>query len=191
VEAPKPDESPVEQTLVTPSAYESADPASPTPAETNETRPHRRSRWRLVLLVILAVVGVTCVGGAGAGYFLYYKASEPDRSTPTVVVRQYLEAVLNQRSDQLAARFSCDGIDDGELRALMKDVKDREQRFGIAIRPSWENFQATTNGGNGKVAFDLRLSTTVDGVAQREVQRWEFRLINRSGWRVCKTSRIS
>ncbi len=144
-----------------------------------------------MLLVMAAVVAVTCTGVLGTGYFLYYKASEPDRSTPTVVVRQYLEAVLNEHSDQLAARFSCDSVDDGELRALVKDVKDREERFGITIRPSWENFQSTTDGRKATVQLDLRLSTTVDGVAQREVQRWEFGLVNRSGWRVCSAKRIS
>jgi len=150
-----------------------------------------RPRWRVVLLVLFAVVGAICTGVLGTGYFLYYKASEPDRSTPTVVVRQYLEVVLNDRDQQRSGLFTCRGVDDSQLRALLTDVEAREQRFSISIRPSWENFDVATQGRNATVTFDLRLSTTVDGIAQREVQRWEIGLVNQSGWRVCSTKRVS
>jgi hypothetical protein len=191
VEEPKRGESPVEPTPEISAARESSDPAPSGPPETGSTPPRRRSRWRLVLLVMAAVIGITCVAGLGAGYLFYYKISEPDRSSPTVVVRAYLEAVLNERSDQQAALFSCRHVEDGEIRALLKDVKDREERFGITIRPSWENFEASTHGGKSDVRLDLRLSTTVEGVAQREVQRWEFGVVKQSGWRVCSAKRIS
>jgi hypothetical protein len=140
---------------------------------------------------MLIVAGTTCLGGLGVGYVLYYKASEPDRSTPSVAVDQYLDAVLNQRNDQRAALFSCRGVHDGQLRDLLKDLKDRENRFSITIAPSWENFEVSTQGGRASVALDLRLSTTVDGIAQREVQRWEFGVEDGSGWRVCSAKRIS
>jgi hypothetical protein len=153
-------------------------------------RRSQRPRWRLVLLVMAVVVGTTCLGGLGVGYFLYYKASEPNRGTPSVTVDQYLEAALNERDDQRSALFTCGHPDIQQLRDLLKDLTDRESRFSIKITPSWENFQVTTNGDNATVALDLRLSTTVNGLAQREVQRWEFGVVQDGGWRVCSAKRV-
>src|SRR5689334_3809624 len=75
-----------------------------------EQAPASRSRGRTLRIVLASVLGglaVLCVGGLGTGYLLYRKVSEPDRSTPGVVVRQYLDATLNERDDNRAGLFTC------------------------------------------------------------------------------------
>ncbi len=164
----------------------------PEASKAGDTGSRQRPRWRLVLLVMAVVVGVTCIGGLSAGYFLYYKASEPDRSTPGVVVDQYLQATFSDRNEAMARRFTCESPDQlTEMRAMLDDIEEREQRGSKTITVHWEDFDSSIAGRSATVTASLIVITpTSAGAASRSIRRWEFKLENRSGWRVCGVQRI-
>ncbi len=175
-----------------PATHESMDAVPPEPAKAGDTGLRRRPRWRLVLLVMLAVVGVTCVGGVVVGYFLYYKATEPDRSTPGVVVDQYLQATFSDRDENRARLFTCENPDKlTEMQAMLSDIKDREKRGSKIITVHWEDFDSSITGRSATVTANLIVVTPSSaGASSRSIRKWQFTTENRSGWRVCDAHRI-
>jgi hypothetical protein len=142
----------------------------------------------IVLAVVLGVVSLLCVGGLGTGYLFYRQVSEPDRSTPGVVVRQYLQATFDDRDKSKAARFTCGRpADIGETEKLLADIVSREERFGIRITVGWENFVAEENKGAATVAVRLKIGVPEQsGQSSESFQQWTFALRHQSaGWRVC------
>jgi hypothetical protein len=145
-----------------------------------------------VLAVILGASALLCLGGIGVGYFVYHRVSEPDRSTPTVAVDQYLNATFVARDASRARLFTCaDPQSIGEGQGLLRDVQDKEARFGAHIAVSWESLKASVKDNSATVDGVVRLNTTIGGNSQEEIQNWRFSVSRRSGWRVCDARRIS
>jgi hypothetical protein len=160
----------------------SAPPAPPT----TRVRP-----WKTVLVLLAVIAGVLCLGGLGAGYLLYNKATEPDRSTPGVALRRYLSAVFDDRDTSKAARFTCANPEAiATVQQLRTDVEDKERQFSVHIDVRPENIEATESGGSATVKAQLRLSVSVDATSQEQLQQWQFTLSRRDGWRVCDARRI-
>ncbi|MFG2048502.1 hypothetical protein ACGFIW_13870 [Micromonospora sp. NPDC048935] len=158
-------------------------PPAPGPPE---PQPPRR-RMRTVLTVVAGVLALLCLGGLVTGVVLYHRASAPDRSTPDVVVANYIQSFLADRNDARAKEFACEGgTDFNELRVLRDDLVAREKRFNTAISTSWENFDVQRQGDSANVEVDLILSAFVDGISQSDRQRWRFETHQQDGWRVCK-----
>lgn len=146
---------------------------------------------RSVLLLILAVVmGLGAVAIVG-GYFLYSKATEPDRSTPSLVSRRYIDAVYNDRDRRVAGRFTCGNPDDvtgGEQ--LLDEITAKEQAHNVQININIENVREQITGNEATVTARLRLNTVVNGRTQEQLQSWRYTLAKRSGgWRVCDAAR--
>ncbi|MGC9670328.1 hypothetical protein ACNTMW_27765 [Planosporangium sp. 12N6] len=142
----------------------------------------------IVLVAVFAVAVLLCMGGLGVGYLFYRGVSEPDRSTPGVVVRQYLQATFDDRDKSKAARFTCEQPTDiGEIERTLAEIVSREQRFGIRITVGWEDFVSEENGNAATVR--VRLKTMVPeqtGQSSESFRIWSFTLMHRSnGWRVC------
>ena len=145
-----------------------------------------------MLLIALGAVAVLCLGVLSTVYVVYSKVSEPDRGSPAVAVRQYLGATFDDRNEVRARLFTCgDPAEIKEIQALLVDIQEREQRFGVSITVTWEDFSATVAGGRATVTAVLRLTVQVDGVPQRQVQQWSFVTEDRSGWRVCGAHKLS
>jgi hypothetical protein len=159
----------------------------PVDAEASKPVPGRRGRTvAMVLAAVLGTLTVLCAGGIGAAYFFYQRASEPDRSTPGVVVRQYLEATLNDRDDARSRLFTCRNATGlAQVGQLRDDIKSREAQFGVTIRTSPEGFDTQQSGNNANVEVKIRLSVAANGTFQEQIQNWRFALKNESGWRVC------
>jgi hypothetical protein len=161
-----------------------------------ETPPERATgrRGRVIAIVLAAVLGgltVLCVGGAGIGLLLYRKASEPDRSTPGVVLRQYLDTTLNDRDDSRARQFTCrNSTGLGPVLQLRDDNMSKEKQYNVSIRTSPEGFQVQESGDRADVAVKLRLSVSTNGTFQEQIQTWRFTLRHESGWRVCSAEPI-
>ncbi|HEY0700536.1 MAG TPA: hypothetical protein VGD43_22365 [Micromonospora sp.] len=138
------------------------------------------------------MLALLCVGGAGIAFVLYDKATKPDRSAPEVVVRNYLQALLIDRSHVRAEDYTCS--EPGQLREIenfAKDVVDRERVLGVSIIVSIERIVVhSENGSSASVGVSVRRSATVDGVPQSLVDSWNFDLRNEGGWRVCVALRI-
>jgi hypothetical protein len=145
-----------------------------------------------LLAVVAAAAIVLCGGGVTAGLILYDRATRPDRSTPSVVVRQYINTYLDDRDDAKAEQFACSGfVGTGELAALRTDMQARESKFGvhISVAPGViaEESRSSTQAA---VSAEIVFTTTTAGQPQRSVERWEFQTVKRSGWRVCDAHQL-
>jgi hypothetical protein len=173
-----------------------AGPTGVDPAAADEPVPPRRSRRRvlgIVLAVVVGAVGMLCVGAIGTGLFVYHQISEPDRSTPGVVVRQYLEATFEDRDETKAARFTCvQPTQIGAVQQMLTDIVSREKRFGIHITVGWENFEARAQKSRATVAARMKITVPEEsGQSSESFQQWNFTLKQDSGWRVCDAQRVS
>ncbi|MEU8423324.1 hypothetical protein AB0C15_20845 [Micromonospora sp. NPDC048835] len=167
----------------TPSEQLPPAPAPPAP-------PPPRRRMRTVLTVVAGVLALLCLGGVATAYVWYTRASTPDRSTPDVVVANYIQSFLADRNDARASEFTCKGgADIDDLRLLREDLEARELRFTAKISTSWESFAVQRQGDSANVEVDLVLSAFVDGISQSDRQRWRFETRHEDGWRVCKANR--
>lgn len=152
--------------------------------------PARRRRWPLVLAVVVGAVSVACATALGVGYVSYDRLTEPDRGTPAVTVRQYLEATLNERSPGRAKLFECAHPRLDEVTGLLDELRGKEQRFQVRINAAAEDFQVREESTAAQVAVLLRLSVAGAGSSQEQIQHWEFEVTQESGWRVCGAHRV-
>ena len=153
----------------------------------------KASRWKTALIVIAGVLALLCVGGLGSAYFYYRKVSEPDRSTPGVVVRQYLQATFDNRDSTEAARYTCGSPRDiAAVQQLLADVTSREKQYDIRITVRWEDFSPQINDGRSTVDLRMKISVPEEsGGSSESIQQWSFDLRRRDGWRVCNAHRVS
>ncbi|MFE9654061.1 hypothetical protein [Micromonospora sp. NPDC006431] len=160
-------------------------PPAPAPAPERPRRP-----LRTVLTVVAGVLALLCAGGAVVGFVLYDRATAPDRSSPEVVVANYIQAFLVDRNDTKADEFACQsGGDLGDLRLLRDDLVAREKRFATTISVSWENLRVQRQDDVAKVQVDLIISTFVDGLSPSDRQGWNFVTRLGADWRVCEGKR--
>ncbi|GAA1032408.1 hypothetical protein GCM10009557_30830 [Virgisporangium ochraceum] len=156
--------------------------------EEAEYRRGRRRRWLLglgaIALVMLVVLGV-------AGYVLYDRASRTDRSTPVVVVFQYVNAVFDERDLDHARLFECDSGDPGKpLQELLTSLEELERRFDILVTVSATDFRSDIRGSSAIVGASLLIDVPeADGEPSRSRERWVFDLQDDDGWRICGTRR--
>lgn len=142
--------------------------------------------------MVAVAVAVVCLGGLGVGYLAYDKATGPDLSHPDVAVSDYLRESLVNRNDVRAAQYTCGHRHLAQIEQLRDDLIAREKRFGTPINVSWGKLTVSKTGDNAAhVAVDLRISASVDGGYQQQMQSWEFEVQRRSGWQVCDASRRS
>jgi hypothetical protein len=145
----------------------------------------------IVLLVVFGIASAVCLGGLGFAYLTYDRATQPDRSTPTLAVRQYVDSTFSSRDPGRAKLFTCDRPHLDEVQQLLSDLQSREKRFDITINVSLADMTSTTRGSSGSVETDIRIDTPeADGSSSRSSQRWRFGVVKQSGWRVCDAHRI-
>jgi hypothetical protein len=154
--------------------------------------PRRRGRKQL-LLVALAVVALLCLGGAGAAFVFYDKATQPDRGTPVGVTLEYLRAYLVDRDDARAAQYQCSdtaGLKD--VKAFRDDVDNREKTYNVTITTAIDGvFETARSGSTATTKADLVLRTTIQGQEQRAVEHWQFTTRDEDGWRVCEGHEVT
>lgn len=168
-----------------------AGPAGAGPAGAGPASRATRSRlpWRRIVLVGLLVVGVGFVGALGYGFLLYDRVTRPDRSAPDVSVDNYLRALLVDRDDGRAALFSCrDAAGLAEIRALRDDIEAREKRFNVTITVSWGVLTVIPQDRRASVTTNIR--RTVGDGEERDIQSWQFSVVDDNGWRVCGANRV-
>ncbi|WP_412540791.1 hypothetical protein R8Z50_34215 [Longispora sp. K20-0274] len=144
----------------------------------------RRPRGKVIALVAGIAVIVAVVVAGGIALRVYDEQTKIDRSTPTLVVSQLVDAMFTARDEPTVARFSCKKADLGALRALLADLKEREGRFNTQFRVTATNLQ---QAGQSTVQADLELSA----MGTEDTQRWTFETANQDGWRVCSARTLT
>lgn len=164
-------------------------PSSP-PAQPALAAPRRR--MRTVLTVAAVMLTVLCLSGGVTGYILYNRAVAPDRSSPDVVVDNYLRAFLVDRNDARANLYACNESSSGagELHALRSDIEAREKRFDTRFVIKWGGLEVTKEGKVAEVAVELVLSASVDGILQSDRQWWRLSVQIQDNWRVCDARQV-
>ncbi|MEV0426995.1 hypothetical protein [Micromonospora sp. NPDC050495] len=160
---------------------EQSAPPAPAPAP---VRPRRR--LRTALAIVAGVLALLCGTGAVAGFILYDRATAPDRSSPEVVVANYIQAFLDDRNDPKAEEYTCQsGTDLSELSLLREDLVAREKRFQTTISVSWEGMTVQQQGDRATVRVDLIISVFRNEISQSDRQSWRFETKRSDGWGVC------
>jgi len=136
-------------------------------------------RVRKILLIVAGFVAALGVAAGGTLFYVYDKATAIDRSTPQVVVEQFLDAALMLRDSDRIALFTC-----RQWSAL-----EAAQKVGAPanpkIAPSWGDFSTRVEGVRASVDVRVYFSISVDGDFQQDIQSWTLRLEDQDGWRVC------
>ncbi|MFG3687746.1 hypothetical protein [Micromonospora sp. NPDC047740] len=160
-------------------------PPAPAPAPERPRRP-----LRAVLTVVAGVLALLCAGGAVVGFVLYDRVTAPDRSSPDVVVVNYLQAMLLARDDNKARLFTCDDVIPS-IDGFRDQIASREQELGVTFSINIENVAVSkTDSSNATVVAVIRRSAVVDGVQQSITDTWRFGLRHQNGWLVCSAQPI-
>ena len=143
----------------------------------------------MVLAVLAGMAALLCVGGLGIGFVLYDEATAPDRSAPDVAVDNYLRALLIERSDAAASSYACANRSElSSIESLRADIVAREQQHAISIRVSWGSLAVRETDGRTLVTTEIQRAVS-DG-SERDVQAWEFEVVDDDGWRVCRAEQV-
>jgi hypothetical protein len=145
-------------------------PAFPPPRPTRQTI----SRNKL-LLIILIVCGVLVLAGGGVAFVLYNRATEIDRSTPTVAVRQFLRATFVDKDDDRVKLFTCRQWADERTTEV-------RGRFDPSIKVTWEGVVVQSQQKRQAVVT-ARMRLVSQGFL--DFQDWRFDVVEENGWRVC------
>ncbi|WP_344080865.1 hypothetical protein [Luedemannella helvata] len=128
--------------------------------------------------MLFAVIGVASALLA-TGVFVYQKATEPDRSTPTASVQQMLTAMFVEEDAAKVGLFICSDWTAEEATSAVKGQMDSEARV------SWGSMTtAETSGDRAQVEVRMLFRYPED-VTPSGQRYWTFDVINASGWRVC------
>jgi len=140
--------------------------------------PPRRKR-SVLLVVATLLVSLVVVGGA-VGFVVYDQATEIDRSTPAVAVRQFLQAGLVDRDVDRVAMFVCRQWSPSDaLAAIASGANDSVRvTFGVtSVEESGDSAKAT-----------VRITSTLSG--HSDVATWRVTIVRQDGWRVCGVDRL-
>jgi hypothetical protein len=135
----------------------------------------RRIPIKRLLLILLVAGAVLVITGTGVGFYLYNKATEPNRSTPTVAVDQFLNALFVEKSDESVRLFTCPQWTSDQTAQV-------RSRFDPEVKVSWGVVtEQSRQHDQGTVTARLRLNFQ----GHSDLQEWRFDVVNRKGWRVC------
>jgi hypothetical protein len=130
----------------------------------------------------MAFLGLILVAGTVA-LILFDRATALDRSTPTVVVGQFLVASFDDRDTRRVALFVCEQLQ--PQQALEDTVGGIDPNLSV----SWGDFSTDQSGDTATVIAQLRFRHDQGGASYSSVQQWRFSMVDQDGWRVCGIER--
>jgi hypothetical protein len=168
-----------EQNLPPGSAVPTSAPASAAPASPASAAAAPRRGRRTLLVVVIAVAFLAVLGGT-IGVVAYDKATAIDRSTPDVVVDQFLQAALVDRDAVRVGLFVCGRWPVADaMNATRLDARTE-------LHVNWGITSLTRTGDQAVADVRVRLSVPAGNDALfRDVHSWRLTLVNEGGWRVC------
>jgi len=141
----------------------------------------------------LIIGGGAVIAAAGIGGTIvlrsYDDATKIDRSVPTVVVRQYIDAFMTRKDNGRAALFTCSSSPQlGAMNSLREHLTRQDAVHGTSTQVvvSWIN---TTDGGRS-VEAELELNEATGVEVRTQIELWRFGLVDQNGWRVCSAERL-
>lgn len=147
-------------------------------------RSRRPGRLGKLCAVLSVVVLLTLI----YAYTAYDKATKPDLTTPTIVVQNYLQALLNDRDDSEASQYAC--TDQSGLLGL-RAYRDQAVAFaanvGDDVSFSWGVGDVKQTGGDADVEVIItQVTSSALGSPGRSLHPWRMTTQRSSGWLVCK-----
>ena len=144
------------------------------------------------MAVAAGVLSFFCSVGSVAGYVWYGQATTPDRSTPSLVVRQYLQATFEDNDPARASQFTCGKPESlTEVQNTLADIRQRESRFGVKITVAWDSFNTQEQGKDATVTLNLLIRVPeANGYPSESQDHWAFTTTNNNGWRVCGAHKV-
>lgn len=129
-------------------------------------------------ILVFAVVGVGAAVLA-TGAFIYQKATEPDRSTPTASLQQMLTAMFVADDPAQISLFLCSDWTAEEATDSVKGQMDPTAKV------SWGSM-ATVDLSDKRATVEVRmLFRYPEDVTPSGERYWTFEAVNDGGWRVC------
>lgn len=144
--------------------------------------PRPRKGRRVLLILVLALAGVLVVG-AGTAFVIYDKATAIDRSTPEVVVGQFLRASLVERDLAKLSLFVCDQWSAQSAMEVVAPPPDNR----VVI--SWGDYASNIAGRKATVDVKVEFNRGTGSVSASSVRSWKLMLEDQSGWRVCSLTK--
>jgi hypothetical protein len=138
-------------------------------------RPRRTISRNKLLLIILVVVGAFVLVAGGVGFVLYNRATEIDRSTPTVAVHQFLRAAFFDKDDDRVKLFTCP-------QWTRERTSEVQGRFESEVKVTWEEVVVQSRQERQAVVT-ARMRLVFQGFI--DFQLWRFDVVEDNGWRVC------
>jgi hypothetical protein len=130
------------------------------------------------------IVALLCLGGVGVAISLYDEATEIKRSDPDAVVDAFLRAYLVNRDDQEVALYRCEsGGDFAQLETMKASIAETERKYTLGVKVTWTSFDVVTASGQTTVSTEI--VRTLSDNSERDSKRWQFRMVDQDGWRVC------
>lgn len=116
--------------------------------------------------------------GVGTSFVFLSQQDSTDRSTPTVVVIQFLQAALRDQDDHQVERLTC-----------AQWTPDRTEflrgRAGPGATYQWSAIvEQSRTRQQAQVTAELAVKYPGQALPS-SMQRWRFGLVNDDGWRVC------
>jgi hypothetical protein len=136
---------------------------------------------RRLLVVAGAFVLVLGAVAGGAFYYFYDRATAIDRSTPQVVVDQFLDATLVLKDPDRTSLLICDRW--SAAQAMTSVGAPSDPRVSV----TWGDPIATVTGASATVSVNVFFRAT----AGEDIETWTLILENQDGWRVCDLTKES
>jgi hypothetical protein len=147
--------------------------------------------WRMKIVVLVGVLSLLCFGGLGYAFSVYNRATKPNRSSPDVVVDNYLQAVLVDRSAASASKYSCPGAA-AQLKPFIQfrdGFVSREAGLGGQVSFSWGPLHLNRDSDGTTVAVEITVDTSGGStLAGRSLHEWSFTAVEDDEWFVCAAS---
>lgn len=134
-------------------------------------------------LRLWTVGGALLATAVTAVILLYGKATEIDRTTPAVAVRQFLGAVFIDQSDARVRLFTCPEWTPDQTAEI-------RQRFDVQVKVSWQSINERSRVDD-RAEVTAKLALLYPGeLAPSGEQQWRFDVVEDDGWRVCRAEPI-
>jgi len=159
-------------------------PSNPATAPSQAAAANPARRLRNVLLVVAGFLVTLGAVAAGTLFYFYDQATAIDRSTPEVVVSQFLRAALVEKDPRRLSLFTCQQWStEGAMAAAAPPADER-------IAASWGgDLAAEMSGGSATVDVRVQFADEDGALAVVSKRVWTFELENQDGWRVCSLTK--